>query len=124
MVPPTTELPVLPEKLPEVEPPEVEPVVVETSEDPPVQGSGLPGEDPTPETEADPMAIDPGFLNIRAEPRAVIFLNGKNLGQTPLERIELSPGEHTFKAVAPGKRAQVRTVRVDSGQAQRIIFRF
>ena len=127
MVPPSAELPALPEKVPDpVQDPEP-PAVVDTPPElpeTPELGSGLPGEDPTPEGEADPMAIDPGFLNIRAEPRAVIFLNGKNLGQTPLERIELPPGEHTFKAVAPGKRAQVRTVRVDSGQAQRIIFRF
>lgn len=69
-------------------------------------------------------AAEPGFLNIRAEPRAVIFLGRKNLGETPIERLELEPGSYTLKAVAPGKRAKTRTVRVDSGRAQQIVFRW
>ena len=131
MVPPVVEP--MPEELPEPIPapipepipvPEAPEVVKTPPKDPPSLGSRLPGKLPTQETAAGSMAIEPGFLNIRAEPRAVIFMNGKNLGQTPLERVELPPGEHTFKAVAPGKKTQVRTIRVDSGQAQRIIFRF
>lgn len=121
MVPPADPLPTLPDPVPEPTP---EPTPVADLPEPPTD----PVVEPTPPTVEAPedpaLYVDPGFLNIRAEPRAVIFMNGQNLGQTPLERLELPPGEHTFKAVAPGKRAQVRTVRVDSGQAQRIIFRF
>lgn len=118
MVPPSEPLPELPE--PVVDTPDPTPVAEVPTPEPEVDPPELVPEDPV-----DPaLLVDPGFLNIRAEPRAVIFMNGQNLGQTPLERLELPPGEHTFKAVAPGKRAQVRTVRVDSGQAQRIIFRF
>jgi eukaryotic-like serine/threonine-protein kinase len=68
----------------------------------------------------------PGFITIDSSPvYAVIYVDGKNYGETPLVRIELSPGRHVVHAVAPsGATRDVRIV-IESGKvapASRIVW--
>jgi serine/threonine-protein kinase len=41
----------------------------------------------------------PGYLTLATEPASVIYLGAKELGQTPLLKVELPPGTHTLTAV-------------------------
>ena len=68
----------------------------------------------------------PGFITIDSSPvYAVIYIDGKNLGETPLVRLELPPGRHIVHAVAPsGATRDVRIV-IESGKvaaASRIVW--
>ena len=68
----------------------------------------------------------PGFITIDSSPvYAVIYIDGKNFGETPLVRVELSPGRHVVHAVAPsGATRDVRIV-IESGKvapASRIVW--
>ena len=68
----------------------------------------------------------PGFITIDSSPvYAVIYIDGKNYGETPLVRVELSPGRHVVHAVAPsGATRDVRIV-IESGKvapASRIVW--
>jgi len=68
----------------------------------------------------------PGFITIDSSPvYATIYIDGKNHGETPLVRIELSPGRHVVHAVAPsGATRDVRIV-IEPGKvapASRIVW--
>jgi len=53
----------------------------------------------------------PGFITIDASPvYAVIYIDGKSYGETPLVRIELPPGRHLVHAVSPS--GSMRDVRI------------
>ena len=59
----------------------------------------------------------PGFITIDSSPvYAAIYIDGKSYGETPLARLELSPGRHLVHAVAPsGATRDVRIV-IESGK--------
>lgn len=67
----------------------------------------------------DVLARWPGWLRVTSPTvGALIEIDGKPAGRTPLDRpVELSPGEHTLKVIAPGKRAFERQVEVAAGEA-------
>jgi hypothetical protein len=67
----------------------------------------------------DVMARWPGWLRVTSPTvGALVEIDGKPAGRTPLDRpVELSPGEHTLKVIAPGKRAFERQVEVAAGEA-------
>jgi serine/threonine protein kinase len=80
---------------------------------------------PSPAAAAKPSG-PPGFITIDSSPvYAVIYIDGKSYGETPLVRLELSPGRHVVHAVAPsGATRDVRIV-IDSGKvaaASRIVW--
>jgi serine/threonine-protein kinase len=68
----------------------------------------------------------PGFITIDSSPvYAVIYIDGKNFGETPLVRIELPPGRHVVHAVAPSGATRDVRITVESGKvapAARIVW--
>src|SRR5262245_42344053 len=44
------------------------------------------------------------FVSIHATPRAAVSIDGIEVGETPIERVPLEVGEHTFRAVLPDGR--------------------
>lgn len=59
----------------------------------------------------------PGFITIDSAPGyAVIYIDGKLRGETPLVRIELSPGKHAVRAVSPSGTSRNLSVTIQSGK--------
>ena len=71
---------------------------------------------PAPRAPARP-AGPPGFVTIDSAPvYAVIYVDGKNYGETPLVNLELSPGRHTVHAVAPSGATRDVRITIESGK--------
>jgi serine/threonine protein kinase len=51
-----------------------------------------------------------GFFSVDASHKTTIYIDGKNIGETPLKRLPLSPGPHSVKAVGP--RGKSRTFKI------------
>ncbi len=52
-----------------------------------------------------------GFYSIDANGPTTIFVDGKNIGETPLTKLPLKPGPHTVKAMGPkGKTKEIKIV--------------
>ena len=68
----------------------------------------------------------PGFITIDSSPvYAVIYIDGKRHGETPLVRIELSPGRHVVHAVAPSGATRDVRITIEPGKvapASRIVW--
>ncbi len=66
----------------------------------------------------------PGFITIDSSPvYAVITIDGRKLGETPLVNIALAPGKHVVHAVSPSGGVRNVTITIESGktaQARRI----
>jgi serine/threonine-protein kinase len=77
--------------------------------------------DNTPPRKKDPPPAavkgPPGFITIDSSPvYAVIFINGKSYGETPLPRIQLAPGRHTVRAVSASGITQNAVINIESGK--------
>ena len=66
------------------------------------------------------VTVPPGTLSVNAIPWAVVSIDGRDVGETPLGGVELSPGTHDIAFTHPqlGQRRQQVTVR--SGAAARV----
>jgi hypothetical protein len=72
--------------------------------------------EPTPPTPP-PVKGPPGFITIDSTPvYAVIFIDGKSYGETPLPRIQLAPGRHTVRAVSSSGIVQHAAINIESGK--------
>ena len=59
----------------------------------------------------------PGFITIDSSPGyAVIYIDGKLLGETPLVKISLAPGKHAVRAVSPSGISKNLSVTIESGK--------
>jgi len=59
----------------------------------------------------------PGFITIDSTPvYAVIYVDGKSKGETPLVKISLAPGKHTIKAVSPSGSVKTFSITIESGK--------
>jgi hypothetical protein len=59
----------------------------------------------------------PGFITIDSAPvYAVIYIDGKNKGETPLVKTQLAPGKHTVKAVSPSGSVKTFSITIESGK--------
>ena len=59
----------------------------------------------------------PGFITIDSAPvYAVIFVDGKNKGETPLVKLSLPPGKHTVKAKSPSGSVKTFSITIESGK--------
>jgi len=52
-----------------------------------------------------------GFFSITANRKTTIWIDNKNIGETPLTKLPLTPGPHKVKAVGP-RRGQVKTFSI------------
>lgn len=66
-----------------------------------------------------------GTLQIVANRRVVVYLDGNPLGYTP-QKVPVLPGAHTLSASMPGRpdSEQVKQIDVSSGTVQRVEFSF
>ena len=59
----------------------------------------------------------PGYITIDSSPvYAVIYIDGKNYGETPLVKLELSPGRHLVHAVSQGGATRDIRIAIESGK--------
>jgi eukaryotic-like serine/threonine-protein kinase len=59
----------------------------------------------------------PGTITIDSSPvYAVIFIDGKRYGETPLVGISLPPGKHSVRAVSASGTSQSLTINIESGK--------
>jgi eukaryotic-like serine/threonine-protein kinase len=62
-------------------------------------------------------AAGPGFITIDSTPvYAVIYIDGKKYGETPLVNIKLPPGKHSVRAVSPSGSTRNLTIHIESGK--------
>ncbi|GHG88596.1 protein kinase [Comamonas sp. JC664] len=59
---------------------------------------------------------EPGFLTLVTEPKAQVFLGGKDLGKTPLLKVKLPAGQHTLKLVDATDTAHQVPVDIKPGE--------
>ncbi len=59
----------------------------------------------------------PGFITIDSTPvYAVIYIDGKKYGETPLVNIKLTAGKHSVRAVSPSGSTQNLSIHIESGK--------
>jgi serine/threonine-protein kinase len=59
----------------------------------------------------------PGFITIDSSPvYAVIFIDGRRYGETPLVRQSLAPGKHSVRAVSPSGTVRNVSITIESGK--------
>ena len=59
----------------------------------------------------------PGFITIDSAPvYAVIYIDGKKYGETPLVHLSLPPGKHAVRAVSPSGGTKNLTISIDAGK--------
>ena len=64
-----------------------------------------------------PVAGPPGFITIDSSPvYAVIFIDGKRYGETPLVHVALAPGKHAVRAVSASGTTRTLSITIESGK--------
>jgi len=58
----------------------------------------------------------PGSITIDSSPYAVIYIDGKKYGETPLVNIKLAPGKHTVRAVSASGSTKTKPITIESGK--------
>jgi len=59
----------------------------------------------------------PGFITIDSTPvYAVIYIDGKKYGETPLVNIKLPPGKHSVRAVSPSGSTRNLSIHIEPGK--------
>jgi hypothetical protein len=65
-----------------------------------------------------------GTLLVVARPWGEVSVDGRTLGETPLQAIPLSPGTHTVSVRHPAYQPIERQVRIRSGRSERLLVDF
>ena len=87
--------------------------------EPEADAEAKPAPEPEPDRESErarKKRAAPGRLSVDSFPYAVIYLDGKKLGQTPLLEVSIPAGSHTVKAVRADGRSQSFSISVKPGQ--------
>ena len=72
---------------------------------------------PRPPVVAEKATGPPGFITIDSAPvYAVIYIDGKKFGETPLVHITLAAGKHTVKAVSPSGTTKTVSIAIEPGK--------
>ncbi len=72
---------------------------------------------PRPSAAAARPSGPPGFITIDSSPvYASIYIDGRSYGETPLVRLELSPGRHAVHAVSPSGATRDVRISIESGK--------
>jgi hypothetical protein len=66
------------------------------------------------------VTVPPGTVNINAVPWAVVSIDGRDAGETPLGGVELSPGSHEVVFTHPELGQRRQQVSVRSGEMTRV----
>jgi serine/threonine-protein kinase len=63
------------------------------------------------------VAGPPGFITIDSTPvYAIIYIDGKKYGETPLVNVKLAPGKHSVRAVSPSGSTRNLSIHIESGK--------
>ena len=73
---------------------------------------------------ATPVPTEPGQLQIVVRPWGTVAVDGKSVGDTPLEKMRLPPGPHVVRVRHPAYEPWERTVVVRSGESARVFVDF
>jgi hypothetical protein len=57
-----------------------------------------------------------GYFSVEANQRTTIFIDGKNIGETPMAKLPLTPGPHKVKAVGPRNKIKMYDITIYGGQ--------
>ncbi len=57
-----------------------------------------------------------GFLTLKANAKTTIFVDGKLVGETPLDKVPITPGPHKIKAVGPKNKNKQFDVTIYGGK--------
>jgi hypothetical protein len=57
-----------------------------------------------------------GYITITANQKTTIYVDGKNIGETPMTRLPLAPGPKKIKAVGPKNKKKEYTTTILGGQ--------
>jgi serine/threonine protein kinase len=91
----------------------------------PVAAAALPV--PTPATAAptpEPAPVGQGLLQIAVKPWGDVSVDGRALGSTPLDKVQLATGPHTVSIRHPAYAPIERRVTIRSGQTEKLIVDF
>jgi serine/threonine-protein kinase len=72
-----------------------------------------------PETPPPPPAAEVGYLTVNAVPYGTVSIDGVEIGDTPIVRRRLPPGEHVVRITRPGYRPDTATVTITAGNEVR-----
>jgi serine/threonine protein kinase len=67
------------------------------------------------ERAAAPPAAAPGYITVNAEPYGELYIDGVDVGPTPVVRYTVPAGAHTIKVVREGFKTVTEQVQVDAG---------
>jgi serine/threonine-protein kinase len=115
--------PTIPEEQPVVEdplPPKVKKAQKKLAKVEPKLEKHEPKIEPKVEPKVDPPKVEkgpPGMITIDSAPvYAVIYIDGKKLGETPLVNIKLAPGKHAVRAVSPSGATKTLSITIEAGK--------
>ena len=57
-----------------------------------------------------------GYFTVEANQKTTIFIDGKNIGETPMSKLPLTPGPHKVKAVGPRNKVKMYDITIYGGQ--------
>jgi hypothetical protein len=81
---------------------------------------GSPGTATSPRPSSSPHHIAAsgarGYFSIDSKPYAAVYIDGKDLGTTPLFRVELPQGRHEVRAVSARGLTQIFNIQVQPGE--------
>jgi hypothetical protein len=60
-----------------------------------------------------------GYLSINANPFGTVFIDGVQVGDTPIDRHRVKPGPHTIRIENPGYKMITERVQIDPGNTIR-----
>ncbi len=73
--------------------------------------------EPKADVKAPPAGGPPGTITIDSAPvYAVIYIDGKKIGETPLVNIKVAPGKHAVRAVSPSGATKNLSITIESGK--------
>jgi len=61
-----------------------------------------------------------GYVTINAVPYGTVTIDGLEVGDTPIVRRQLPPGEHEVRIIRPGFRSETLNVTVTAGNEVRV----
>jgi serine/threonine-protein kinase len=77
-----------------------------------------PGATPQPRETA---AAEEGFLLVAVKPWGRVSIDGKDIGETPIDKLQLSAGIHVVRIRNPGYEPIERRPLIQSGQTERVV---
>jgi serine/threonine protein kinase len=86
----------------------------------PVRPERVPSETTVTSGTSHPLTPSVGYLTINAVPYGTVVIDDVEVGDTPIVRYELAPGEHKVRIVRQGFRTEGTTVGITAGNEMRL----